>query len=51
MRPSELVGTLEAHGLQAADLAGIVYDPRGDRFGVSRKDLGVNYMLAARRAR
>ena len=48
-RPSELIGEVVGQGLEVETVTGVTYDvlARGWRTG---RDLGVNYMLAARRA-
>ena len=48
VRPSELVGDLRRNGLAVETLTGVSYEPVSGKWRLSR-DLGVNYMLAARR--
>jgi 2-polyprenyl-6-hydroxyphenyl methylase / 3-demethylubiquinone-9 3-methyltransferase len=47
-RPSELAAVLRQQGLRLAALEGLSYDPRRDRWRLSR-DIGVNYLLLATR--
>ena len=47
IRPSELVARLEAKGLHATDLTGMVFNPRNSEFDLRKGDVGVNYLLTA----
>jgi 2-polyprenyl-6-hydroxyphenyl methylase/3-demethylubiquinone-9 3-methyltransferase len=49
VRPSELIGLASSAGLQVERIAGAAYNPLSGSWRLSR-DLGVNYMLAARRS-
>ena len=46
VRPSELAAALRRQGANVDDLTGVVYNPLGDSWRVSR-DLGVNYLAFA----
>ncbi|ACL55155.1 bifunctional 2-polyprenyl-6-hydroxyphenol methylase/3-demethylubiquinol 3-O-methyltransferase UbiG [Methylobacterium nodulans] len=46
--PAELTGAVESAGLTVIDTTGVVYNPLGGRWAMSR-DTGVNYMIAAER--
>ncbi|MBL8669409.1 MAG: bifunctional 2-polyprenyl-6-hydroxyphenol methylase/3-demethylubiquinol 3-O-methyltransferase UbiG [Alphaproteobacteria bacterium] len=46
LRPSELAATIRPHGLLVREIAGLSYDPFGDRFSIGR-DAAVNYMMMA----
>jgi 2-polyprenyl-6-hydroxyphenyl methylase/3-demethylubiquinone-9 3-methyltransferase len=48
--PKDLTGFLEGNGLIVEDQSGVTYNPLFDKWSLS-KDLGVNYMVAARRPR
>jgi len=48
LTPDELSAMLEKAGLEIFDETGIVYEPLADRWRLSH-DMGVNYVLAARR--
>ncbi len=48
VRPSELIGLTSSAGLQVERVTGAAYNPLSGSWRLSR-DLGVNYMLAARR--
>lgn len=48
VRPDELTADIHAGGLSVTDVAGIVYNPLGDRWSQAR-DTAVNYMLTAAR--
>ena len=48
VKPSEAARQLRAQGLAVADVTGVAYDPRRDRFALTT-DPGVNYMLFAHR--
>ena len=50
IRPSELMLKLEENGLHTENLTGLVFNPLGDEFELSARDLDVNYMLSAHRA-
>jgi 2-polyprenyl-6-hydroxyphenyl methylase / 3-demethylubiquinone-9 3-methyltransferase len=43
-RPSEMAAALRRSGLAIGGLTGVVYDPFGDRFRLSQKDMDVNWM-------
>lgn len=45
--PAELTGYLEFAGLEVVDQSGVTYAPFSDQFSLNRRDLGVNYMVAA----
>ncbi|SNS58821.1 MULTISPECIES: bifunctional 2-polyprenyl-6-hydroxyphenol methylase/3-demethylubiquinol 3-O-methyltransferase UbiG [unclassified Azospirillum] len=45
LRPSELVGGLRRAGVAVRDISGVAYNPISDKFSLSPKDLGVNYLL------
>ena len=47
MRPSELVGHLEASGLKVVALKGLVFNPVDETWRLAPRDLKVNYILAA----
>ncbi|MBK9081531.1 MAG: bifunctional 2-polyprenyl-6-hydroxyphenol methylase/3-demethylubiquinol 3-O-methyltransferase UbiG [Rhizobiales bacterium] len=47
--PDELAGMLVAGGLEEVERAGVIYHPLADDWRVSRRDLDVNYMIAATR--
>lgn len=47
IRPSELVNKLEAAGLIAQDITGLIFNPFSREFELRPDDLEVNYMLAA----
>ena len=49
VRPSELIGLASSAGLQVEQVNGVAYNPLSRSWRLSR-DLGVNYMLAARRS-
>jgi 2-polyprenyl-6-hydroxyphenyl methylase/3-demethylubiquinone-9 3-methyltransferase len=49
VRPSELIGLASNAGLQVERITGAAYNPLSGSWRLSR-DLGVNYMLAARRS-
>jgi len=51
LRPSELVQKLESENLLTTDLMGLVYQPLTDSFALRKNDLGMNYMLTARKTR
>ena len=50
LRPSELAAGLRRQGLTVADVTGIAYDPLSDGWRLTR-DVGVNYMMLAKKAR
>ena len=47
VRPSELVQRLDANGLCASDLTGVVYSPARGAFELCKDDVSVNYMMTA----
>ncbi|MGE4219665.1 MAG: bifunctional 2-polyprenyl-6-hydroxyphenol methylase/3-demethylubiquinol 3-O-methyltransferase UbiG [Alphaproteobacteria bacterium] len=47
LKPSELAAGLRLGGMTLQELAGIVYDPIGDRWRLDPRDLDVNYMALA----
>lgn len=47
LKPSELAAGLRPHGLTVAELAGMVYEPLSADWRLSRRDLGINYLLWA----
>ncbi|MFH1158383.1 MAG: bifunctional 2-polyprenyl-6-hydroxyphenol methylase/3-demethylubiquinol 3-O-methyltransferase UbiG [Pseudomonadota bacterium] len=47
VRPSEIVRPLAQEGFEPVNISGIVYDPLLRRFGISEKDIDVNYFLTA----
>ena len=47
--PTELVDMLARAGLEELDRAGFVFNPLGWSWSVSRRDLSVNYVTAARK--
>jgi 2-polyprenyl-6-hydroxyphenyl methylase/3-demethylubiquinone-9 3-methyltransferase len=49
VRPEELAGACTEAGLQELDRRGFVYDPLGDSWRLSDRDLSINYGLAARK--
>jgi len=49
LTPGELAGMLAAGGLKEVERAGVIYHPLADDWLVSRRDLDVNYMIAATR--
>ena len=49
LKPSELAGPLRAGGMDIAEMTGVSYDPLNDRWSLAPRDLGVNYMLVARK--
>ncbi|MBL8587937.1 MAG: bifunctional 2-polyprenyl-6-hydroxyphenol methylase/3-demethylubiquinol 3-O-methyltransferase UbiG [Methylobacteriaceae bacterium] len=49
LTPQELADMIRAGGLEVATMAGCVYDPLADVWRVSRRDVDVNYMIAASR--
>jgi len=50
IRPSELAGKLEANGLRAGDLTGLVFNPLRGEFELRAGDVEVNYMVTAMKA-
>lgn len=48
VRPSELVGMLDQHGLTTVNLTGVVFDPLSGEFVTHPHKLDINYMLAAK---
>lgn len=48
VRPDELTADITRGGLSVTDVAGVVYNPLGDRWSQAR-DTAVNYMLSAAR--
>lgn len=49
LRPSELTHMLRRNGCAVARLSGIVFDPIAGGFRLHPDDLGINYLLAARK--
>jgi len=47
LKPSELAAGLRPHGLEVTELAGMVYEPLSGDWRLSRRDLGINYLLWA----
>jgi 2-polyprenyl-6-hydroxyphenyl methylase / 3-demethylubiquinone-9 3-methyltransferase len=47
MKPSEVAGMLEEHGMEITDVQGLIYNPFTDSFAMSRTDLAVNYLMTA----
>lgn len=47
LKPSELAAGLRSRGLAVQELAGMVYEPLSDDWRLSRRDLGINYLLWA----
>ena len=47
LTPEELAAKIEAAGLRVVDRKGMVYDPLGDAFSLSDRDLSVNYAMTA----
>jgi 2-polyprenyl-6-hydroxyphenyl methylase/3-demethylubiquinone-9 3-methyltransferase len=47
LTPRELEGHIAATGLMVTDRAGVVFNPLSGEWRLSRRDLDVNYMLAA----
>jgi 2-polyprenyl-6-hydroxyphenyl methylase/3-demethylubiquinone-9 3-methyltransferase len=50
LTPDEIRALLTRNGLEVTDTAGVVYNPLADQWRLSR-DTGVNYMVAAERAK
>lgn len=50
VRPSELARELEQEGLALRDLTGMAFNPLRGEFVLSKRDLRVNYLLAATKA-
>jgi 2-polyprenyl-6-hydroxyphenyl methylase / 3-demethylubiquinone-9 3-methyltransferase len=48
VRPSELAAGLRPHGVELADIKGVVYSPLTDKWSLSR-DLDVNYIAVGRK--
>ncbi|MCX5592749.1 bifunctional 2-polyprenyl-6-hydroxyphenol methylase/3-demethylubiquinol 3-O-methyltransferase UbiG [Alcaligenes endophyticus] len=48
IKPSELMGSTRAAGLQATELRGLTYNPLSDHYALNN-DASVNYLLATRR--
>ena len=48
MKPSELAAGLRPHGFSAFDIKGLIYNPISRQFQLSKNDLAVNYLFAAR---
>ena len=46
IRPDELAGMFEAAGVRVVDRAGMVFNPLGWSWSLSRRDLAVNYLMA-----
>jgi 2-polyprenyl-6-hydroxyphenyl methylase/3-demethylubiquinone-9 3-methyltransferase len=49
MKPSELAAGLRPLGFSAFDVKGLIYNPISRQFQLSKNDLAVNYLFAARR--
>lgn len=47
LKPSEVAAPLTAAGLDVTDVTGLVYDPLRRAFGLSARDLDVNYLMTA----
>lgn len=47
LKPSEMAGYLRRHGMQIADLQGVVFNPLKDSWSLNPKDLAVNYLAYA----
>ena len=47
LRPSELVASLRAAGLETRELTGVTYNPLTGTWRLAPQDLGVNYMVFA----
>lgn len=47
LKPSELARELEDNGMKVTNICGLVYNPLTQQFGLDKKDLGVNYLMAA----
>ncbi len=45
LKPSEVVRGLEAGGIETKEIVGVVYNPLGRAWSLSKTDLDVNYML------
>jgi 2-polyprenyl-6-hydroxyphenyl methylase/3-demethylubiquinone-9 3-methyltransferase len=45
MKPSEIAAPMEKAGMSVQDIAGLIYNPLSGGFTLSRKRLGVNYMM------
>jgi 2-polyprenyl-6-hydroxyphenyl methylase/3-demethylubiquinone-9 3-methyltransferase len=45
LKPSEVVNGLDAAGIAAQEIVGVVYSPLGRAWSLSKSDLDVNYML------
>jgi 2-polyprenyl-6-hydroxyphenyl methylase/3-demethylubiquinone-9 3-methyltransferase len=45
MKPSEIAAPMEKAGMSIKDITGLVYNPLSGGFTLSRKRLGVNYMM------
>lgn len=49
LKPSELAAHLRNAGMEIAELTGVSFNPLKDKWSLAAKDLGVNYMLMAKR--
>lgn len=47
LRPSELAAQLRGQGLTLREAVGVTYNPLADRWRYAKRDLDVNYMVAA----
>ncbi len=50
LRPSELAAQLRRRGLTLGETVGVTYNPLADNWRFARRDLDVNYMVAAAKA-
>lgn len=50
IRPEELAAMFDAAGVRVVDRAGMVFNPLGWSWSLSRRDLSVNYLIAGVRA-
>ncbi len=48
VKPSELAALLRAHDLAPSETAGLVFNPLGGDFTISKTDLDVNYLMVAK---
>lgn len=49
LKPSELAAHLRNAGMEIAELTGVSFNPLKDKWSLAPKDLGVNYMLMAKK--
>lgn len=49
VRPREISGMLERHGLKTTDVTGVIFNPIANRWRLS-EDASVNYLLVAEKA-